>query len=64
MATNARARDCAVITRAPAFEKSFAISSAIRGSSSQMRMVQPAKLALLMVASRGAAKRKCQGRPL
>jgi hypothetical protein len=62
--TNARARDCAVTTRAPAFETSFAISSAIRGSSSQMRMVQPAKLALLMVASRGGGKRKCQERPL
>jgi hypothetical protein len=32
--------------------------SAIKGSSSQMRIEQLAKLALLMVVSRGAAKRE------
>ena len=50
------ASDRTVTTRAPTFEKASAMS--IRGSSSQMRIEHPAKLALLMVVSRGAAKRE------
>jgi hypothetical protein len=49
MAANARTRDFTATTRAPASEKAFAMPSAIRGSSSQMRIEQPAKLALFMV---------------
>ena len=55
---NAWASDRTVTTRAPTFEKASAMSIAIMGSSSQMRIEQPAKLALLMVVSRGAAKRE------
>ena len=41
--------ELAVTTRAPPFEQASAISSAINGSSSQIRIEQPAKLELLMV---------------
>jgi hypothetical protein len=58
MTMNAWASDRTVTTRAPTFEKASAMSIAIRGLSSQMRIEQPAKLALLMVMSRGAAKRE------
>jgi hypothetical protein len=63
---NASESDRTFNTRAPAREKASAMPSAIKGSSSQMRIEQPAKLALLMVVSRGAAKRELprQGRPL
>jgi len=55
---SASASDRAFNTRAPACEKASAMPSAIKDSSSQMRIEQPAKLALLMVVSRGAAKRE------
>ena len=49
MATNAWAIERTVTTRAPTFEKASAMPIAIMGSSSQMRIEQPAKLVLLMV---------------
>src|SRR6185295_17422977 len=57
-AISALACECTVTTRAPAFEKAFAICKAIRGSSSHTRIEQPAKLVLFMVVSSGAAKRE------
>jgi hypothetical protein len=46
MAANARARDFTATTRAPGSEKAFAMPSTIRGSSSQIRIEQSAKLVL------------------
>ena len=57
-AMSALANDRAVTTRAPAPVNASAMPSAIRGSSSQMRIEQPAKLVLFMVLSSGAAKRE------
>jgi hypothetical protein len=54
------ARDRTVRTRAPAFVKAFAMSSAIRDSSSQMRIEQPARLALLMLCLVARQSAKCQ----
>ena len=49
MAMSARASDGTVNTRAPASVKASAMPSAIKGSSSQMRTEQPARLALFML---------------
>src|SRR5689334_16265014 len=47
-AMSALANDPAVIIRAPAAVNASAMPSAIKGSSSQMRIEQPAKLVLFM----------------